>query len=140
MSDRKGSGLLVVWCEVPSPLEDEFNRWYNEEHLPERLTVPGILSAARYEAVSSGPKHLAIYELESSKVMESQDYLRLKNSPTEWSKKMSPDEIGTVNIRNEYDMLYPLKPTREITSSSMAPALQIGRMDIPTEIEMEWND
>ena len=54
----------MVWCEVPDDIEDEFNRWYNEEHIEERLSVPGVLSAARYEAVVSGPKHLAVYELE----------------------------------------------------------------------------
>ena len=37
----------MVWCEVPDDIEDEFNRWYNEEHIEERLSVTGILSAAR---------------------------------------------------------------------------------------------
>ena len=60
MAETKGTGLLMVWCEVPEDKEEEFNRWYNEEHLAERLSVPGLLSAARYEAVSSGPKHLAV--------------------------------------------------------------------------------
>ena len=56
MSNRKGTGLLMVWCEVPDDVEDEFNRWYNEEHIEERLSIPGILSAARYEAVVSRPQ------------------------------------------------------------------------------------
>ena len=47
MTAKKGTGLLMVWAEVPDDLEDEFNRWYNEEHLAERLFVPGVLSAAR---------------------------------------------------------------------------------------------
>ena len=59
----KGTGMLAVWCDVPSTLEEEFNNWYNEEHIFERLSVPGVLSAARYESVVSGPKHLAVYEL-----------------------------------------------------------------------------
>ena len=75
-ANKKGTGLLMVWCEVPVDIEDEFNRWYNEEHIEERLSIPGILSAARYEAVVSGPKHLAVYELESSAIMESDEYLR----------------------------------------------------------------
>ena len=69
MAKKKGTGLLMVWCEVPDDVEDEFNRWYNEEHIEERLLIPGILSAARYEAVMSGPKHLAVYELKSLAVM-----------------------------------------------------------------------
>ena len=58
-------------------LEEEFNKWYNEEHIFERLSVPGVLSAARYESVVSGPKHLAVYELESIDVLQSPEYLEL---------------------------------------------------------------
>ena len=56
MPNKKGTGLLMVWVDVPQELEDEFNRWYNEEHIPELTAIPGVLNAARYEAVRSGPK------------------------------------------------------------------------------------
>ena len=139
MAGRKGTGLLMVWCEVPEHQEEEFNRWYNEEHLAERLSVPGLLSAARYEAVSSGPKHLAVYELESPAVMESPEYLEIRRAPTEWSKRMSPEFIGTLYIRNVYDQVHPSAVSDETAESPMAPVLQIGRMDIPPKTEPEWN-
>ena len=63
MAAKKGDGLLMVYCEVPAKYEEEFNAWYNEEHIPERLSIPGVLSAARYQAVAGGPKYLACYEL-----------------------------------------------------------------------------
>ena len=140
MADKKGTGLLMVWCEVPGEVEDEFNRWYNEEHIEERLSIPGILSAARYEAVVSGPKHLAVYELENSAVMESEEYLKVRAAPTEWSRRMSPEYTATVYVRNVYEMIHPSGLTDEIAGSPMAPALQIGRMGIPDETEAEWND
>ena len=140
MAKLKGTGLLMVWCEVPDDIEDEFNRWYNEEHIEERLSIPGILSAARYEAVVSGPKHLAVYELESSDVMTSEAYRKVRSNPTEWSKRMSPEYTATTYVRNVYEMIHPSSLTDEIASSPMAPALQIGRMDIPAEVEAEWND
>jgi len=87
MTTKKGAGLLMVWAEVPSDREKEFNRWYNEEHLAERLALPGFLSAARYEAVKGGPKHLACYELESSAVLESEAYTRVRHHPTEWTRR-----------------------------------------------------
>ena len=65
MADRKGTGILVVMADVPAELEEEFNRWYNEEHLAELTSLPGVLNAARYEAISGSPKHLAVYEMES---------------------------------------------------------------------------
>ena len=33
--------ILVVMMEVDPRHEDDFNRWYNEEHLRERLGIPG---------------------------------------------------------------------------------------------------
>ena len=140
MVKLKGTGMLAVWSEVPPEHEEEFNDRYNQEHIAERLSVPGVLSAARYEAVKSGPKHLAVYELENSSVMQSSEYVNLKNNPTNWSKRMSPDVIGTTYIRNVYELIFPTTLTDEITNSPMAPALQVGRMNIPTNIENEWND
>src|SRR5437016_951072 len=55
---KKGTGLLMVWCDVPVDKEPEFNRWYNEEHLAERMAVPGFLSAAPRETVTGPPQHL----------------------------------------------------------------------------------
>jgi hypothetical protein len=66
MTAKKGNGLLMVYCDVAAEHEDEFNRWYNEEHIPERLAIPGVLNAARYKAVEGGPTYLACYELESA--------------------------------------------------------------------------
>ncbi len=63
MMAKKGRGLLMVYVDAPATYEDEFNRWYNEEHIPERLAIPGVLNAARYEAVRGEPHYLACYEL-----------------------------------------------------------------------------
>jgi hypothetical protein len=140
MPAKKGTGLLMVWVEVPDEIETEFNKWYNEEHVAERLAIPGILSAARYEAVTGGPRMLAFYELENSAVMKSAEYLSVRDNPSEWTKRMNPGDVGTVYIRNVYEMVHPAVLTDEIASSPMAPVLQIGRMDIPLEMEDEWNE
>ena len=137
MADKKGTGLLMVWVDVPADQEDEFNHWYNEEHLPELLAVPGVLSAARYEAVRSGPKHLACYELESAAVMDTDAF---KNRPTtEWAGRVGPRAIATTLINNVYEMIYPTGLSQDIAQSGMAPALQIGRMAISPANEDEWN-
>jgi len=137
---RKGAGLLMVWADVPADKEEEFNRWYNEEHLPERLAVPGFLDGARYEAVKGGPKHLACYELEDAAVLESAAYKRVQANPTEWTRRCSPEAIGTTYIRNIYTMIHPKTLGPEAARSGMAPALQIGRMDVPPEIDDDFND
>jgi hypothetical protein len=139
MANKRGTGLLMVWCDVPADKEAEFNRWYNEEHLAERLGVPGFLSAARYEAVKGGPKHLAVYELESATVMESEAYKKVSNTPTAWTKKTGPQAVATTFIRNVYTMIHPKAVTPAIAQAPMAPALQLGRMGVPAAVDAEWN-
>jgi len=140
MAKRKGSALLMVWADVPADKEPEFNRWYNEEHVPERLAVPGFLDGARYEAVKGGPKHLACYELEDVAVLESPAYKRVQQNPTPWTRRCSPEAIGTTYVRNVYTMIHPTALSADAAGCGMAPSLQIGRMDVPPEVDGAFND
>ena len=112
MPKMRGTGLMMVWCEVPADVEEEFNQWYNTEHLQELLSVPGVLNAARYEATSSGPKHLAMYELESADVINTDAF---KNRPpTPWGQKVGPRAVATTLINNVYTMIHPNRPVGRV--------------------------
>jgi hypothetical protein len=138
MPNKRGTGLMMVWCDVPAEAEEEFNHWYNTEHLQELLSVPGVLNAARYEATSSGPKHLAMYELESVAVVDTDAF---KNRPpTPWGQKAGPRAVATTLINNVYEMIHPTGLSDELANADMSPALQIGRMDVPAEADAEWNN
>ena len=84
-------GFLLVTMQPPPMLEDEFNAWYDTEHIPERLAVPGILTALRFVCIEGGhPRYLAMYDLESLDVMTSTAYLEVahdKSSP--WTKRVT---------------------------------------------------
>ena len=137
MANKRGTALMMVGADIPADKEADFNKWYNEEHLAELLSVPGVLNAARYEAVRSGPKHLACYELENAAVVETDPF---KNRPrTEWGSRVSPSIIGSNFFSNVYEMIYPTSLTPELANSDMAPALQIGRMGVGPDNEEEWN-
>ena len=41
MVTKKGTALLVVYADVDVEHDAEFNAWYNEEHVPERLSARG---------------------------------------------------------------------------------------------------
>lgn len=58
-------GLLFVFAE-PGPVpQAEFDDWYDNEHAPARLTVPGIRTGYRYRALDGRrPGWLAFYELD----------------------------------------------------------------------------
>src|SRR5215216_3228275 len=71
-------GLLAASMNPPSEDEDGFNAWYDEEHVPLRLAVPGFLSARRYKAATDdGPRYAALYDLQSLDVLETRAYQRL---------------------------------------------------------------
>jgi hypothetical protein len=65
-------------------LEEEFNAWYDSEHLPERLAIPGFRSARRWVHERT---YLATYELDSPQVLKSPAYLARFQNQTSWSKR-----------------------------------------------------
>jgi hypothetical protein len=67
-------GLLLVTMESALNDDDEFNAWYDNEHIPERAAVPGFLSALRYVCRSGFPRYLAVYDLEHADVLKSDAY------------------------------------------------------------------
>ena len=140
MAAKKGKGLLLVLVDVPADKEEEFNRWYNEEHLWERLTIPGFLTGARYVAVSGAPKYLTCYELDTPEAMGSPEYRRQQENPTHWTKRISPSRIGAEFISNVYQQIFPAQVSHAVAQSDMAPVLQVGRMEVPVEIEDEFNE
>ena len=84
------NGFLLVTMQPPPAFEEEFNAWYDSEHLPERLAVPGFLTALRYVATDGHPKYLAMYDLERFEVLTTPAYLKVaydKASP--WTKRVT---------------------------------------------------
>ena len=62
--------VLVTTVDVKAEGEEEFNRWYNEEHLPAVMACPGFLAAARYRASVGEPRYMAVYELATEAALE----------------------------------------------------------------------
>ena len=140
MVKKKGTALLVVYADVDIEHDAEFNAWYNEEHLPERLSAPGFLDGARYQATKGGPRYLAVYELESVETLQSAEYRRQSENPTDWTKRMSPNIVGRGTVRSVCTQISPVESDPDTMGRGMAPALQIGRMDVPSDIEARYND
>jgi hypothetical protein len=133
---RKGQAIFLVYTDLSDPqYEEEFNAWYNTEHLPELLALPGVLDAARYVATKGGPKYLAAYELASVDAMQTPEFTNRPRTP--WGQRVSPTAIGKNRTRIVGQQIFPdglEKPDR-----GMASALQIGRMSVPESVDAEWN-
>jgi len=79
--------LYIVHTDIPDHIADEYNEWYDAEHLPRLATVPGVLRARRYNRVSGqGPMYLTAYELTAPEVWESPAAHKARKTP--WTEKM----------------------------------------------------
>ena len=50
-----GKGMLLTSMDVDAAHDAEFNRWYDREHIEERVAIPGFLEARRYVAHDGKP-------------------------------------------------------------------------------------
>jgi hypothetical protein len=134
---QKSRGIFLVYTDIDPKYEEEFNAWYDTEHLRDLLNLPGFLEAARYVAEKGGPKYLAVYELTNADALKSAEFQKFRANPTPWSRRISPSVIGKNTARILGDQIFPSSVERP--DRGMAPALQIGRMSVPENVDMEWN-
>lgn len=86
---------LAVLMEAPAPLEEEFNDWYDTEHLPQRVALPGFLQGRRWVCVYGWPRYLAIYDLVGSDALHSREYRAVSaENSTPWSRRILPRTLG----------------------------------------------
>jgi hypothetical protein len=85
-----GAAVLAVWNDVDPAIEPDFNDWYLREHIPERLSVPGINRGRRYRADTGTPGYMAFYEAASMDVLTQGPYRMQLDNPTEWTQRIMP--------------------------------------------------
>jgi len=83
--------MYIVHTDIPDHIVDEYNAWYDKEHLPRCVNIPGVLRARRYMSVActsgnAGPKYLTAYELTGPDVWESPAARAARKTP--WTEKM----------------------------------------------------
>jgi hypothetical protein len=91
---ESGGYHYIVETDISKESEEEFNAWYDTEHLPGLASVPGTISAKRFLRTSGSPRYIACYELISPEVMESKEWLAIRH--TAWSSRIRPMFMNTV--------------------------------------------
>lgn len=56
--------LFVESCPSSPERTEEYNRWYNEVHIPDVLRVPGFVRARRFVPADGDGPFVAVYEVE----------------------------------------------------------------------------
>ena len=104
-----GGTILVVMMEVDQGHEEEFNRWYNDEHVPERLEIPGYVSARRFklEEGEGVLQYLCIWELEDASPLESELYKAQRSRPSKLRDAALPHVRQ--RARGLYRQIFPVQ-------------------------------
>lgn len=105
------NGLLLALSTAPDGGEDEYNEWYDDEHAPARLTVPGIRTARRYREISEGKNYLAYYDLDSVPVLDKDEYRALAAKASDRERRILRD----------------VTPDRRVYSGIRTPAVSEAR-------------
>jgi hypothetical protein len=133
------SGILIPVVDFTGMAEDEFHDWYDTEHIPERLRVPGFRSAERWIGVCDPKISVATYELDSVDVLHSAAYHAIGNhgagrdNLSAWSKRVTARI--EISMRFEGEQILPAgKPVPH-----EAPALLVNAMNVVPEHEHEFN-
>lgn len=87
----KGTGFLAIWHDIQPEGEDDYNRWHTQEHMPERLGVPGFERGRRgVDWNRDRHRYLTLYEGQSVDVFGSEAYRARLNAPSAWSQRTMP--------------------------------------------------
>jgi hypothetical protein len=79
--------MLVTSMDIDPADEAEFNRWYDREHLAERVAIEGFLEARRYVAHEAAPKYFCTYSTKEFEALTSPAYAQALANQTERSKR-----------------------------------------------------
>lgn len=128
----------ILFSEMtPEPSwEEEFNDWYDHEHIPLRMAVPGFLGAQRYH-VPGTSKYLAIYEMANAGVLVTDSYKKVKEHPSERTVRMLSSVQGFSRYIGEQ---ISAPKNSQVETAMEAPILYAVFFHVPSEREHDFNE
>ena len=127
-------GLLVAGFNYAAAAEDEFNDWYDTEHIPERSRVKGFVNCERWLGAEDPMISIATYDLASPAVLQAPEYRAIAGANlSPWSKRVT----GRCQriCRFEAEQILP----GDRAAPRNAGGLMLFAMNVAPEIEPEFN-
>ena len=85
--------IYLVQMDIPNEKEEEFNRIYDTQHVPNIVKVPGVHGCVRYKLESSdvegAARYAAVYEIDSPDIPET-DGWKAESDKGDWPSKIRP--------------------------------------------------
>lgn len=92
--ERHATRAISVRFDPPAQMEAEFNDWYNTEHLPRLISVPGMLCGRRYKKRwGNGSNYLAFYEYDDEAIQATEAW-----KEAAWLVQAHPAKLGTPQL------------------------------------------
>jgi hypothetical protein len=128
-------GILIAAMNIGNAADDEFNDWYDTEHLPERQRVPGFLSCQRWMGTVDKRVSIATYDLDSVDVLNSPGYTAIGGENlSPWSKRVT-SRVERL-MRFEGDQVLP----GDRVAPDNAGGLLLNSMNVEPAAEAEFNE
>ena len=90
-----GEAVVAIWNNIHPDARDQFHDWHINEHMPERVGIPGFRRGRRYIAadpapeLSTHPEFFTLYEADTMQVLLGTDYANRLNDPTPATKAVT---------------------------------------------------
>ena len=83
-----GKAVVAIWNDIAPEGRAEFYDWHINEHIPERLAIPGFRRGRRFVAlnVATRPEFFTLYETDDFAVLQGPDYAARLEAPTPWTR------------------------------------------------------
>jgi hypothetical protein len=131
----KGPGLLFSEMTPAPDWAADFHDWYDTEHIPLRMRVPGFTGAQRYRTDGTHG-FLAIYDMETPDVLASPAYHQVKTQPTERTRWMLDHVTGFTR----YTCEEIARQERPGSTGLASPVLYAVQFSVPQERLQEFDD
>ena len=79
-----GEAVVAIWNGITPEARAQFYDWHTNEHMPERVGIPGFRRGRRYIAADADttPEFFTLYETHTMEVLQGSDYANRLNAPT----------------------------------------------------------
>jgi hypothetical protein len=85
-SPDNAGGLILSSMDIDGGVEEEFNDWYNTEHMPVLAKLPGMLAARRFRAHHGSPGYVALYHVTDITIYAKRSWYSVNETP--WTQRM----------------------------------------------------
>ena len=88
-----GNYAYLVMMDIPAELEDEFNRIYDTQHVPNIVKAEGVNGCVRYKVESTNKegmaRYAALYDIDSPDVPQSKGWIT-ESEKGDWAPNIRP--------------------------------------------------